>query len=211
MMINKKTILFLLMYTFSNYANSVNLLIEDSQLIGADGISFDGLFFSVRFKEGTCAEIFNGCDDKSDLLFQSLTSTNIEAKDLAIAANTALLEQVFDSYQLYDDNATLTFGCEAGTNEALNRCGIHTPAYTFNETVSVSGLTNYDNPSQKDIVTWGGGLSISGYSTIPLDPNAPDRHVYAVWNVAMVPLPMTSVLFISGILTYGFIGFNRKH
>lgn len=192
----------------STSAYSATLVIEDGQLVGADGITFDGYTGSVRFVDGSCADIFNGCDEPSDIVFETLTSTNTEARDLALSANTALLEQVFDANPLYDLNIALTFGCEEGTFIALNFCGILTPYdYTANNSVITSSLTNRDDNSGLDVVAFGQGYAATD-STIPLDPDAPDRLVYAAWTVTPVPLPAAVWLFATGLL--GLIGVARR-
>jgi len=194
----------------STSAYSATLAIEDGQLVGADGITFGGYTGSVRFVDGTCADLFNGCDEPSDIIFESLTSTNTEARDLAIAANFALLDQVFDASPLYDENIALTFGCEEGTFVALIRCGILTPYdYTDNDSVVTVSLTNRDDNSGLDAVGSGQGYP-SNDSTIPLNPDAADRLVYATWTVTPVPLPAAGPLFLTAICALGFLGSRRQ-
>lgn len=192
----------------STSAYSATLIIDNGQLVGADGITFDGYTGSVRFVEGSCVDLFNGCDEPSDIVFETLTSTNTEAKDLALLANTALLEQVFDANPLYDKSIELTFGCEQGTFVALNFCGIITPYdYTDNDSVVTVSLTNRDDDSGLDVVAFGQGYATTD-STIPTNPNAPDRLVYATWTLTPVPLPAAVWLFATGLL--GLIGIARK-
>jgi len=210
MKIYKKILGAFLTFILSTTAYSATLVIENGQLVGADSIVFDGYTGSVRFAEGTCVDIFNGCDEPSDIIFESLTSTNTQARDLALAANSALLEQVFDAFPLYDENIALTFGCEEGTFVALVRCTLITPYdYTDNGTVVAVQLTNRDDNSALDAVTWGQGYSATG-STIPLNSNSPDRLVYATWTVTPVPLPAAGPLFLTAISALGFWGSRRQ-
>ena len=192
----------------STSAYSATLVIEDGQLVGADGITFDGYTGSVRFVDGSCVDIFNGCDEPSDIVFETLTSTNTEARDLALSANTALLAQVFDANPLYDINIELTLGCEEGTFVAANFCGILTPYdYTDSNSVVTVSLTNRDDNSGLDVVAFGQGYAATD-STIPLNPDAPDRLVYATWTITPVPLPAAVWLFATGLL--GLIGVARR-
>ena len=208
MKIYKKILGTFLTLILSTSAYSATLVIENGQLVGADSIVFDGFTGSVKFVEGTCVDLFNGCDEPSDIVFESLTSTNTQARDLALAANSALLEQVFDAFPLYDENIALTFGCEEGAFVALGRCTLITPYdYTDNGTVVAVQLTNRDDNSALDTVTWGQGYSATG-STIPLNSNSPDRLVYASWTVNPVPLPAAVWLFGSGLI--GLVGLARR-
>ena len=179
-----------LTFFLSTSAYSATLVIENGQLVGADDIVFDGYTGNVRFVDGTCVDLFDGCDEPSDIVFETLTSTNTEAKDLALAANSALLAQVFDANPLYDTDIALTFGCEAGTFVALVYCGIITPYdYTDNNSVVTVSVTNRDDSSGLDTIGWGQGY-VSTDSTIPLNPGTPDRLVYANWALTPTPIPL---------------------
>jgi len=57
------------------------------KLTGATGVDVDGSLFDVVFLDDTCRDLFDGCDDPSDFVFQ----TSVEA----LTASIALLEQVF--------------------------------------------------------------------------------------------------------------------
>ena len=194
----------------STSAYSATLVIEDGQLVGADGIAFDGYTGSVRFVEGSCAELFNGCDESSDFVFEALTSTNTEARDLALSANSALLAQVFDANPLYDINIELTSGCAAGTFVDLIFCGIITPYYYLgNNRFVTASMVNRDDNSQLDQVGYGQGYD-STFSTIPLNPDQPDRLVYANWTVVPVPVPEPAAVWLFGSGLIGLIGIARR-
>ena len=209
MKINKKGLGLFLMLILSSNTYSATLVIEGGQLIGADGITFDGYTGSVRFVEGTCEDLFNGCDDASDLVFQSHTSSNFEAEQLANAANFSLLNQVFNAFPLYDLNVELTFGCKEGTTVALGWCSIRTPVFTNgNEFVAVVGVRNDEN-DVNDFVFDGGATPITN-STIPLNPDQVDRVVYAAWTVTPVPLPAAGPLFFSAMCMLGYFGKRRR-
>jgi hypothetical protein len=61
--------------------------VNAGQLIGASDVSVLGTRYDVSFVEGTCAAVFSGCDEPSDLSFTD--------EDSGIAAAQALLDQVF--------------------------------------------------------------------------------------------------------------------
>ena len=204
----KMIIAIMVLLISSTSVHSATLVIANGELMGADGITFDGYTASVRFLEGTCVDLFNGCDQPSDIVFQSLTSNQTQAKDLAIAANTALLTQVFDTNPLYDINVGFTYGCSEGTT-ALGYCTMITPYYYSNGYVVTSTLRNNDDNVQQDIVAWGQGI-LTTNSTIPLNPNATDRNVYASWSITPVPVPAAGLLFISGLFSLGIFGYRKK-
>jgi hypothetical protein len=191
----------------STSAYSATLVIEDGQLVGADGITFDGYTGSVRFVDGSCADIFNGCDEPSDLVFETLTSTENEARVLALSASSALLTQVFDANPLYDLNIELTFGCEQTTDVALVLCGILTPYSTDGITVLTANMTNRDDTNRRDTIGSRQGYFITD-STLPDASTRVDDLVYAAWTVTPVPLPAAVWLFATGLL--GLIGIARK-
>jgi hypothetical protein len=58
-----------------------------TSLLGADNVDVNGSFYNVRFQDGTCIALFNGCDDATDFVFNT--------PDTATAASEALLAQVF--------------------------------------------------------------------------------------------------------------------
>ena len=77
------------------------------ELLGAQNVEFDNKIFTVEFHEGSCVDIFNGCDDSSDFTFQDSISSQQAAGEL--------LQQVFfDSPAgLFDTDPEKTFGCES--------------------------------------------------------------------------------------------------
>ncbi len=74
------------------------------RLIGATGVSIAGVSYDVSFRDGTCAELFAGCDALSDFSFNTIAQ--------ARAASLALVDQVFNTSLATDADPTLTRGCE---------------------------------------------------------------------------------------------------
>ena len=97
-------------------AQAATLNVVDGQLMGASGVIVDGTAYNVQFLDGACIELFNGCDDASDFIWQT--------RDAAILASQALLDQVFlDVPQgLFDNSPNLTNGCNSLHNcEVLSK------------------------------------------------------------------------------------------
>ncbi|MCC7199688.1 MAG: PEP-CTERM sorting domain-containing protein [Gammaproteobacteria bacterium] len=73
-------------------------------LTGAGGVEVGGVLYDVTFVDGTCAALFDGCDEVSDFDF----ATQAEAD----AASAVLLAQVFVGD--FDIDPSQTFGCPQG-------------------------------------------------------------------------------------------------
>lgn len=88
-------------------------------LIGANNVSVQGMLYNVRFKDGSCDALFNGCD--------ASTFTFKTGNDAAAAAR-ALLEQVFVDGPAgnFDSIPSKTFGCQSDVE-----CDTHIPYLTW--------------------------------------------------------------------------------
>jgi hypothetical protein len=85
---------------------SVILQVDASgQLTGATGVVVGNNLYQVTFADGTCRDLYSGCDDAGDFTFQ--TSAEV------MLASQALLDQVFLDSPLgaFDTDFTLTRGC----------------------------------------------------------------------------------------------------
>ena len=71
----------------SSSAFAATLNIVGGQLMGASNVLVGGNSYDVQFIEGTCIDLYNGCDEASDFTFQTEAA--------AILASQALHEQVF--------------------------------------------------------------------------------------------------------------------
>jgi hypothetical protein len=67
---------------------AVTLDVVGAQLMGASNVLVDGSLYDVQFVDGSCIDVFNGCDDVSDFTFQS--------QAVASLASQALVDQVLD-------------------------------------------------------------------------------------------------------------------
>lgn len=73
-------------YLAGGSTHAVMLQVTGGILTGATGVNVGGTLYSVSFQDGTCAELFSGCDSDADFLFNQVTG-NLAAQ--------ALLDQVF--------------------------------------------------------------------------------------------------------------------
>lgn len=112
------------------------LIVESGILKGATGVDVGGTLYDVAFVDGTCTALFGGCDEVSDFDFSDEAG--------AIAASTALLEQVFiDSLAgPFDSQPELTQGC---SDDAV--CGAMIPFALGDFTAIFRGAANWSGGS----------------------------------------------------------------
>ena len=180
-------VLFLLLLLIStNTSHALLLDIDNGELLGASNIEIDGILYNVSFREGTCIELFNDCDETLDFLFQDKASAN--------KASLALLSSVF-STSSFDDDPALTFGCESS-----DICTIWTPYDISTNIVLTSVMYNYSTTS----------ILIDGFSNLdtvtrPVDMSLSTTATFAAWSLATpVVAPSTFALMCIGLLGLGF-------
>lgn len=80
------------------------LLVTDGILMGANGVTVNGTLYNVRFADGSCNSLFNGCV-QSAFTFGTFQS--------AMSAGQALIDQVLVDGPAgqFDSDPSLTFGC----------------------------------------------------------------------------------------------------
>ena len=163
-----------------------------SELQGATGVIVNGFIYDVSFTDGTCAELFNPCTSFTDFTFQTAGDAN--------DASEALLTQVFNQGDIYDQDPTLTRGID---DPDLG--SIFTPWNSVRGAVELDGMTNNSGlVMDMNICAVGGcGLAVS------FDLADRDNSTYAIWTqVSEVPVPAAAWLFITALI--GLAGFGRR-
>lgn len=156
-------------------------------LLGAQDVSVNGTLYDVAFLDGTCVQLFSGCDSISDFTFTTAASTN--------AAAQALLDQVLTDGPLgnFDSLPSRINGCADNTGQGF--CAILTPAdFLVNNIVAQNGIQE-----SSDLVR--PAFTLSGENLLVFD-----TVVYAVWTpqqVSAIPEPSTAALLLAGVAALG--------
>ena len=85
----RKFVLAVVLVLVASSAQAATLNVVGGQLLGASDVLVDGSLYNVEFLDGTCIDLYNGCDDVSDFTFQTEAA--------ALLAAQALLLQVFEN------------------------------------------------------------------------------------------------------------------
>ncbi len=178
-------------------AQAVTLNVVGGQLMGASDVLVNGSLYDVQFLDGTCIDLYNGCDDVSDFTFQ----TNADAA----LASQALLDQVFLDVAAgaFDSVPSLTAGCEnpSECKVLTNDRGLLGGHFDLDRDVSFLFNTEPSTPDGIGLVS---GLQIeAGFNSI-----YQSDFTFAVWST--VPQPNTAVLLSLGLTGLAAKGRRRN-
>ncbi|WP_101760519.1 hypothetical protein [Oceanicoccus sp. KOV_DT_Chl] len=179
---------FLILPLISNAAVTI-LTDSNGQIYGAEGIEVNNSFYSIRLSEGSCIDIFNGCDQVTDFTFHTF--------DEAMLASQALVDQLFIGAWDRTDDSLL--GCDdefyCGLLTVYNPYDGH-----FFSLLALHGVSAIGN----------GVGDHSAYAA--WDTTYEDKYVFVIWShtqPAMVPVPAAIWLFGSAMI--GLVSIKRKN
>ncbi|GGD63017.1 PEP-CTERM sorting domain-containing protein [Lacimicrobium alkaliphilum] len=189
----KKLVMAMMLFGFSCITQAGLITDIAGNLLGATNVEVDGNLFDVAFEDGTCIDVFSGCDDNADFTFNTQSA--------AIAASWALVNQVFIG--IFDTDTTRTNGCE----DIHNFCWAYTP-YDVNSVGQIEFHAATNGPEEYH----DGVACCSTNDYIDLSLPYWDTATWAVWSVAgtdnnpdneqgtTIPEPATLILFSMGLM-----------
>jgi hypothetical protein len=193
----RKVVLAVVFALVAGGAQAATLDVVGSVLHGAFGVDVGGTLYDVEFVDGTCIDVFNGCDDLTDFTFTDAPSATL--------ASEALLDQVFldGPSGNFDSDPALTNGCPSLFS---GQCFTWVP-YTFN-TVTLFGkvAVNVD-PSIATLLDRIGNAS-AGITTARTDTIG--YLTYSRWSTSSVPEPSTALLLSLGLTGLAAKGRRRS-
>ena len=190
----RKFVLAVGLVLMASSAQAATLDVIGGQLHGASGVLVDGSLYDVQFLDGSCIDLYNGCDDVSDFTFQTQAS--------AFLASQALLDQVFlDGVDgSFNSQPPLTHGCFVPSTHCdaitlFDYIWSPSPYIDYNAIIASNGASNACDGRGNCAYLAAANDSYLQFGTAA----TPNELVFAVWSPAVVPEPSTALLLSLGL------------
>ena len=97
--------LFVAIVLATSAAHAAAPVVSAGELLGATGVNVDGTVYDIQFVEGSCIDVYDGCDDVSDFPFATLADATLAAQALL---DQVLLDSASGDFDTFPDQV---FGC----------------------------------------------------------------------------------------------------
>ena len=177
----------------SSNVGAATLNLVGGQLLGASDVIVDGVSYDVEFVDGTCVDLFDGCDSASDFIFGTPSAGSL--------ASQALLDQVFldGGSGSFDSNPELTNGCSSPL-----RCSVATPIVYVGPDFALVYAVNESDEMFDEVGPVEGFPPGNDVSTL-------SAATFAVWSLAsppavpsIGPLGLATLAFLLGAANFFF-------
>ena len=196
----------------------VMLNVDNGQLLGASGVNINNTRYDVEFRDGTCVELFSGCDQNTDFTFQSEGDANTAAQALLDFVFIDGPEGNFDSVpnltngiQSFDDAFVLIpYLLSEVTDNVFAETAENRGEDGFPDIVGEATINSLITDTTSDIDDFTNGGPVNNRDSFG------DRFVFALFSETPrieddpTRVPEPSTLMLMSLAMLGFVGMRRK-
>jgi hypothetical protein len=166
----------------------------DGNLLGASGVDVGGELYDVEFLDGTCVDLFDGCNSQGDFQFASVTSAQV--------AGLALLAQVFIDGPAgnFDSNPGQVSGCTAGSYTCVSLIPYAPDSSSLVLTVAIH---NKDTTAPDHYAFPQSVVALADLTQFPTTN-------YARFSPGLPAVPVPAAVWLFGTALIGLAGFSKR-